>query len=122
MQLTAIQLCGAAGPEDLGVEEGLDLLHGVIREGRNAVGQHGDKLGPVVNLPGKQPAGGAYESEGIQLERTARKWKKHLLFVLGAVSGFKIRLETFEQGGVHAAPRTASILPKCKRSKDGYFL
>jgi hypothetical protein len=26
-----------------------------------------------VNLPGKQPAGGAYESEGIQLERTARK-------------------------------------------------
>ena len=75
MQLTAILLCGAAGPEDLGVEEGLDLLHGVIREGRNAVGQHGDKLGPVVNLSGKQPAGGAYESEGIQLasERTARK-------------------------------------------------
>ena len=31
--------------------------------------------------------------------------KKHLLFVLRAVSGLKIRLETFEQGGVHAAPR-----------------
>ena len=75
MQLTAILLCGAAGPEDLGVEEGLDV-HGVFREGRNAVGQHGDKLGPVVNLPG-EPAGGAYESEGIQLasERTARKRK-----------------------------------------------
>ena len=73
MQLTAIRLCGAGGPEDLSVEEGLDILHGVIREGQNAVGQHGDKLGPVVNLPGEQPAGGAYESEGIQLERTARK-------------------------------------------------
>ena len=72
MQLTAIQLCGAGGPEDLGVEEGLDILHGVIREGRNAVGQHGDKLGPVVNFPG-EPAGGAYVSEGIQ--RTARKRK-----------------------------------------------
>ena len=70
MQLTAIRLCGAGGPEDLSVEECLDILHGVIRAGRNAVGQHGDKHGPVVNLPG-EPAGGAYESEEIQ--RTARK-------------------------------------------------
>jgi hypothetical protein len=82
----------AVWPKNLGVEEGLEVMHRVVHF---EVEASANKFGPVVNCPGT-PTRGACQAMGANLQNaTKRKEMYALLVVSGAVSCFHVILDFF---------------------------